>query len=82
MFEQILTIVVPVFVLVGLGYLAARTGLLSQSVGEGLGQFVFVVAIPSLIFKTLATVSMDQGFPGRYGPPISAALPSHGRLPR
>lgn len=63
MFEQILTIVVPVFVLVGLGYLAARTGLLSQSVGEGLGQFVFVVAIPSLIFKTLATVSMDQGFP-------------------
>ncbi|SUB03002.1 auxin efflux carrier [Pannonibacter phragmitetus] len=63
MFEQILTIVVPVFVLVGLGYLAARTGLLSQSVGEGLGQFVFVVAIPSLIFKTLATVSMDHGFP-------------------
>lgn len=63
MFEQILTIVVPVFVLVGLGYLAARTGLLSQSVGEGLGQFVFVIAIPALIFKTLATVSMEHGFP-------------------
>ncbi|MEJ8570237.1 AEC family transporter [Microbaculum marinum] len=52
---QIFWIVLPVFGLIGLGYLASRTGYLSEQIGEGLGDFVFKVAIPLLLFKTLAT---------------------------
>ncbi|NBN65482.1 AEC family transporter [Pannonibacter tanglangensis] len=63
MFSQVLTIVLPVFLLVGIGYATARTGILSQAVGEALGQFVYVIAIPVLIFKTLATVSSDTDAP-------------------
>ncbi|MAB00993.1 MAG: ABC transporter permease [Stappia sp.] len=52
---QILTIVLPLFILIGLGYAAARTGVLEASIGDGLGRFVYVVAIPVMIFRTLAT---------------------------
>lgn len=55
MILQILTIVLPVFALIGIGYASARIGLLDMSVGDALGQFVFVIAIPVLIFRTLAT---------------------------
>jgi predicted permease len=49
-----LSIVVSIFGLIGLGYVAARTGLLSSDVGEKLADFVFTLAIPLLIFNTLA----------------------------
>jgi hypothetical protein len=55
MVQQILTIVLPLFVLIGLGYAAARTGVLEASIGDALGRFVYVVAIPVMIFRTLAT---------------------------
>ena len=59
MADQILTIVLPVFALIGIGYAAARIGLLDARIGDALGQFVFVIAIPVLIFRTLATSSLD-----------------------
>lgn len=63
MVQQILAIVLPVFALIGLGYLAARSRLLDPSIGDALGQFVFVIAIPVLIFRTLATSSLDGASP-------------------
>jgi predicted permease len=54
-FAQIFWIVLPVFGLIGLGFTASKTGYLSDAIGEGLGDFVFKVAIPLLLFKTLAT---------------------------
>ncbi|WP_439530645.1 AEC family transporter [Pannonibacter sp.] len=63
MFAQVFTIVLPVFLLVGIGYATARTGILSAVVGEALGQFVYVIAIPVLIFKTLAVVSIGDASP-------------------
>jgi predicted permease len=59
MIDQILTIVLPLFVLIGLGYAAARTGVLDAGIGDALGRFVYVIAIPVLIFRTLATSSLD-----------------------
>lgn len=59
MVQQILTIVLPLFILVGLGYAAARSGILEASIGDALGRFVYVVAIPVMIFRTLATSSLD-----------------------
>ncbi|WP_026380322.1 AEC family transporter [Afifella pfennigii] len=47
-------IVLSIFGLIGIGYLAARTRLLSQQTGDALADFVFTIAIPLLLFRTLA----------------------------
>ncbi|MBP0614955.1 AEC family transporter [Jiella mangrovi] len=61
--QTILAIIVPIFSLIALGYAAARTGLLSAAVGEGLARFVFVIAVPALLFRTLATMSFGNANP-------------------
>jgi predicted permease len=61
--DQIATIVVPVFGLIGLGFAAAWTGLLSDATGEALADFVFKVAIPLLIFRVVATADFSGGTP-------------------
>jgi len=63
--SETLSIIVSIFGLIGLGYVAARTGLLSESVGEGLGAFVFTLAIPLLLFQTLATADLHGLSPWR-----------------
>ncbi|MFD1697646.1 AEC family transporter [Roseibium aestuarii] len=60
---EILIIVAPVFILIGLGYIVARTGLLPQATGDALAQYVYVIAIPVLLFKTLAAVDMEGETP-------------------
>lgn len=56
--QQILGIVLPVFGLVGVGYAVAATKLLGNAVGEGLSEFVFVIAIPFLILHIVATADL------------------------
>jgi len=60
---EITAIVVPVFVLIGIGYITAKIGLMSQDVGEALGHYVYVIAIPVLIFKTLAVIDLGANNP-------------------
>ena len=43
-----------VFALVAVGYLVAWSGVLRKNAGEALGDFVITVAIPVLLFRTLA----------------------------
>jgi malonate transporter len=62
----ILVVVLPVFGLLGLGYAAARFGLLSYQAGEGLSEFVFTFCIPPLIFRTMATASLPDSQPWGY----------------
>ena len=62
---ETLSIVVSIFGLIGLGYLSARTGLLPASVGDGLSAFVFTLAIPLLLFDTLATADFRGVSPWR-----------------
>ncbi len=47
----VIDIVIPIFGLIGLGYLMARTPLLSAEGTRGLTQFVFYCAIPVLLFR-------------------------------
>jgi predicted permease len=61
--DQIVAIVLPVFGLIALGYGAAAAGLLRREAGEALSEFVFVVAIPLLIFRTLATAVFGGAHP-------------------
>src|SRR5262245_12921541 len=54
-----LAIVLPVFGLIGLGTLFAWTKLLGHASGDALSDFVFVVAIPFLIFQIVATADFS-----------------------
>jgi predicted permease len=73
MFET-LQVVLPIFIVIALGYGAASTGLLGDRVAEGLSEFVFVVAIPILLFRTLATAAMPEAQPWAYWAAYFAAL--------
>lgn len=51
--NDIAVIILSIFGLIGVGYGAAKTGLLRESVGGALAEFVFTLAIPVLLFRTL-----------------------------
>ena len=64
--DQIVTIVLPVFGVIGVGYLIAWSGLISRDTGDALSDFVYLVPIPVLLFRTIATAEIPSG------PPIEA----------
>ncbi|PVB61209.1 AEC family transporter [Labrenzia sp. 011] len=63
MLGQTLSIVAPVFVLIGIGYALAKFQVLKQNASEALGHFVFVVSIPVLLFRTLIGADLSSGVP-------------------
>ena len=68
--QNIITITLPFFALIGCGYLAARKGLLGDGGIGGLNTFVFYFALPCLIFNSLAgkplTDIVNPEFMGAY----------------
>jgi predicted permease len=61
-----LAIVLPVFGLIAIGSLARQTGVLSDRTGEGLSDFVFTLAVPCLIFRTLVRAEIPTVQPWGY----------------
>ena len=61
--NDILNLVLPVFCLIGLGFLLVRTGYLPDTTGDSLAAFVFKVAVPILLFQSIATASFQQTSP-------------------
>ncbi len=57
---DVLAVVLPVFALIGLGYVAARMGLIAERAGDSLGDYVFALAVPVLIFKALSESTADM----------------------
>ncbi len=57
--------VVPVFILILIGWVTAKTGILKQETGDALGEFVFKIAVPMLIFRTLADAHFEGVSPFR-----------------
>src|SRR6056297_2887940 len=55
---QILSIVLPVFLVVGAGYLAVWRGLFSDAGVDGLMVFTQKFAIPCLLFSAIATLDL------------------------
>jgi malonate transporter and related proteins len=51
--------VVPIFALIAIGWLTVRLGLLGPDVGDALGDFVFKVAVPVLLFRTVALADIE-----------------------
>jgi malonate transporter len=61
-----LLVVLPVFSLIGIGYVARWTRIVRESTGEGLSDFVFVLAIPCLLFRTIAKAEIPAVQPWGY----------------
>ena len=63
---DLLAIVLPVFGLIAIGYVARLTGFVSERVGEGLSEFVFTLSLPCLIFRTLVRADIPAVQPWGY----------------
>jgi len=61
--DSILTTVLPVFGMIVLGFGFTRARIFDAAAGRGLSLFVFNLAIPALLFKTVATMGAQQGAP-------------------
>lgn len=48
-----INLVLPIFGLIVIGWVAAMIGLISERVSDGLSEYVFAIAVPALIFGTL-----------------------------
>lgn len=59
-------IVLPVFGVMLAGFIAARVGLLGERVADGLSDFVFTIAVPTLLCRTLATGGTPEADPWSY----------------
>jgi malonate transporter len=55
--------VLPVFILIAIGWASVATGLLKVGVGEALGDFVFRLAVPVLLFRTAAFAEIEGSSP-------------------
>ncbi len=64
--SPVFDVVVPVFAIVLLGYGLARAGVFTASTSEGLTGFMFYVAVPAMLFQTLATATLPNTFPWNY----------------
>jgi predicted permease len=63
---HIAEIVLPVFGVIAFGYLCAWTGLLRERVAEGVSDYVYTIAIPLLIFRTLSEAKLPAISPWGY----------------
>lgn len=60
---EIYEVVFPIFALAAIGYLSVISGLLPRESTDALAAFVFNVAIPVLLFRSLATAKFSDGDP-------------------
>ncbi len=55
--------VIPIFALIAIGWAVVAAGLLKGEVGDALGDFVFKVAVPVLLFRTIAVADFHGSSP-------------------
>jgi predicted permease len=56
----VLSTTAPIFLLIALGFIAVRTRLMPADAIPGLGRLVMYIAMPAMIFSTLASMNFDQ----------------------
>jgi predicted permease len=61
--NAIITTVLPVFGLIVVGYGLAKTNVIDAVAGRGITLFVFNVAIPAFLFRTVASMDAQDGAP-------------------
>jgi len=63
--EALIEVILPVFFVIGFGYLAVRLGWFSDSGVDGLMRFTQKFAIPCLLFVAIARLDLGQSFDWR-----------------
>ena len=75
----LLEIVLPVFAIIGAGYLLGARGLLGPESSAALNLFVYWVALPALVFRAMASVDLarvfDAGFIAGFLGPVLLVWP-------
>jgi malonate transporter and related proteins len=61
--DAILTTVLPVFSLICLGFILAKTKIIDSAAGRGISLFVFNVAIPAFLFRSVVTIKDQEAAP-------------------
>lgn len=61
--DTLIEIVLPVFGFIAIGYLVVAGKLLREKTGDALADFVFAVAVPILLFRSLGTTTLPPGSP-------------------
>ena len=59
--QNLISIVLPLFALIGSGYLAGRFKVMSPTTNGGLNSFVYYFALPAMLFRALALRRMGDG---------------------
>lgn len=65
MFQSLIDVILPVFLVVGAGYAATARGVLGQDHIEGVMKFAQGFAIPCLLFKAMAELDLSASFDPR-----------------
>ena len=60
--SALLDVILPVFLVIGFGYAAARFGLFSDSAVDGLMRFAQNFAVPCLLFRSIATLDLSAAY--------------------
>lgn len=60
--QALLEVILPVFLVIGAGYLAVWRGLFSDAGVDGLMVFTQKFAIPALLFRAISTIDLSQSF--------------------
>lgn len=62
MFQTLLNVILPVFLVIGAGYAAARANWLREAQVDALMHFAQTFAIPCLLFRAIATLDLQTSF--------------------
>ena len=68
--QALLDVILPVFLILGAGYAAARAGLFTETAVDGLMRFAQGFAVPCLLFRGVARLDLS----GAYDPGLMAAF--------
>lgn len=60
--QALLDVILPVFLVIGFGYVTVWRGIFSHSAVDGLMVFTQKFAIPCLLFRAISTLNLDQNF--------------------
>ncbi|MHA6262592.1 AEC family transporter [Arenibacterium sp. CAU 1754] len=65
MFQSLIDVILPVFLVIGAGYAATRAGYFSSAHIEGLMKFTQGFAIPCLLFRAISNIDLAESFDPR-----------------
>ncbi|MEC8574326.1 MAG: AEC family transporter, partial [Pseudomonadota bacterium] len=65
MFQSLIDVILPVFLVIGAGYLATRRGYFQADHVDALMKFTQSFAIPCLLFRAIATLDLSASFDPR-----------------